>query len=111
MSTSQSIHEIAELRQVAIRANQSLNSLNRMAATTTVGLQDLLAITRLMAGDDPNIQSFITYLTTTIALVNTARVVVKLLQIEMGPIGWVLLIAGTVGGVAAMDQLARRPQY
>ncbi len=82
-----------------------------MASMSKVGLQDLLALTRLMAGDDPNLQSLINYLTTTIALVNTARVTLKLLQIEMGPVGWLLLVLGTVGGTVAVDQLARRPRY
>lgn len=111
MSTSNSISEINELRQSAVMTNQSLRTLNNLTGDGNMGLRDVLVLTRILTGGNEDLASLIGTVQTVIAVVTTARAALKLLQIEMGPLGWAFLIAGTVIGPIVVDQMSQRPRY
>jgi hypothetical protein len=76
-----------------------------MSANDLLILIESLGLPREMRAAINDVQMFV-------ATVNTLRTTLKLLQIEMGPVGWVLLGIGVVGGMAMSQQMeARRPRY
>ena len=111
MSNQQTIEEITAVREAAYQTNRSLITLTHIAVDGRIALRDFVTLARVLTGGDPSLQAVISYAQTAIAIVGSVRVALRLLQIEMGPVGWVLLGLGTVAGIVGMDQLARRPRY
>jgi hypothetical protein len=111
LSNQQTVSEIVEVREAAFRTNQSLITLTHIAADGRVALRDFVTLARVLTGGQESLQAVITYAQTTIAVVGAARTALKLLEIEMGPVGWALLGISVFAGVVGMDQLARRPRY
>jgi uncharacterized protein YaaW (UPF0174 family) len=111
LSTSESISQIRELRGEVLRVNADIRLLSNIAVDGKLALRDYLTLVRLLTGGSPELTSLIASMQTTIAVVQTARTVTKLLQIEMGPIGWLLLGASAFVGFVATEQMMRRPQY
>ena len=110
MSNQQTIAELQDIRTSAIQANQQLITLSHLAADGRVTLRDFVTLTRVLTGGNEDLSSLMMQLQTTIALVGTARTVLRLLEVELGPAGWLLLGGATLAGVMGADQLMRRPQ-
>lgn len=110
MSNQQTIGDLREIRVQASLANQQLVTLNRLAKTGNLNLYDLAIITRSLSGGNEDLESLIGYVQTVITAVTAARTALKLLQLEMGPLGWILLALGTAATVIGVDQLLRRPR-
>lgn len=94
--------DVGEMRQAVRGLNQELRVFNTVAATSNLSGQDLLALFRAL-GLGPEVSRAIMTLQTAIAVANTARVTLKMLQIELGPVGWAILGITTVGGIVAAE--------
>ncbi len=111
MSTSASIGQIQDLRTEVLKYNADCRVLLNITRDGQLALRDFLTLTRLLTGGNPQLSNFIATMEATIAVVQTARTVTKLLQIEMGPIGWLLLGVGAFAGFLGAEQMMRRPNY
>lgn len=101
MSTLQSISEIGELRQQIAQTNAAMNVLNHAALEGKIALRDYLVLVRLLTGGNENLSALIQNMQVTLATIQTLRTATKLLQAEMGPIGWLLLGIGTFAGLTS----------
>ena len=102
---------VREMRQEVRELTADLRVFNRVVATSKVGANDLLVLLESL-GLPREMRAAINELQMLVATINVARTTARLLEIELGPIGWILLIGGTLGGLAASQQMeARRPRY
>ena len=108
MSTSQSIAGIQDLRSEVLQFNREARVLTNIAVNGQLALRDYLTLIRLATGGNPELSNFIMDMQATIAIIQTARTVTKLLQIEMGPAGWALLGITTFIGMIGIEQKMRR---
>jgi hypothetical protein len=111
MSTAGSINEMQQLRSEVLKTNNNMRTLSHLAATGTITLRDLLTLTRLLTGGNPQLSTVIVNMQTAIAIAQTARTSMRLLQLEMmsNPWGWVLMGVGTFIGLTAMSGWSETP--
>lgn len=106
------VSEIREMRSEILRVNSELRLLTNLAQKGNVTFRDLLVLTRLLASGSPELSRLMANLQATIAVAQTTITTLRLLKIEMGPIGWALLAIGTFAGLTMLSEMEmRRPQY
>lgn len=97
--------DIPNLRRGIQELTADIRVFNRVAQTGRISGNDLLVILRMLRLP-PAIDDAIVQMQVAIATINTLRMAFKLMQIEMGPLGWLLLGIGIFGGMVATAQMA-----
>ena len=97
--TMQSIDQIQQLRSEISETNQAMRALTSLTVDGKVQLRDFLAIVRLLSGGNDSLDGLVANLQVTLATITAVRTATKAMQIELGPVGWLLLGAGTLAGL------------
>lgn len=103
MSTLQSITQIHELREEISQTSAGLRSLTNLVADGRIGLRDFLVFSRLVFGGNKNLDRMMADTQLFISTLITAKNALRLLKVEMGPAGWVMLAGSALVGTIAVD--------
>ena len=99
MSTLQSIGQIRDLRSEILQTNNAIRVLSNIAVEGQLALRDYLTLVRLLTGGNESLSGLITNMQITLAVVQTLRTATKALEVEIGPVGWLLLGIGAIAGL------------
>lgn len=86
-----------------VRAKQELHSLRDDVDKLTVAVFGLLGLMGRM-GLSENFSEAMRHIQRMISIVHMMRIQIKMLEAEMGPLGWTLLAIGMAGTVLTVEQ-------